>query len=174
MAGGDRGRLAAMAAVLALCLAAPLRPAAQEHSATKAMLLSLAPGGGQIYNRQAWKLPIIYGAFAGMGYLVYDNYKSMRMFRDEYLYRVQHQGATSLEGYDSYSTQNIYSLYNSYNQQFQLMIIITAGIYALNLVDAYVFGHLFDFQIGDDIALMPSAMPTVGGPAAGLGILFNF
>jgi hypothetical protein len=31
----------------------------EEHSATKALLLSILPGGGQVYNGQAWKIPII-------------------------------------------------------------------------------------------------------------------
>ena len=126
------------------------------HSPEVALRWSIIPGGGQIYNKQAWKVPIIYGAFAGMSYFIYDNYKSMKMFKDEYLYRVNHNGATNLEGYESYSDYNIYSLYNSYNRDFQLMIIITVGIYALNLIDAYVFGHLFDFQIDDNLSLGPS------------------
>jgi len=139
------------------------------HSATKALCLSLLPGAGQVYNHQAWKIPIIYGAFAGMGYFIYDNYQSMKMFKDEYLYRVNNNGATNLSGYESYTTSNIYSLYNSYNQNFQLMIIITVGIYALNLVDAYVFGHLFEFQMSDDITLGPSLIGTPFGVQPAMG-----
>lgn len=146
---------------------------AQEHSATKAMCLSILPGAGQVYNHQAWKIPIIYGAFAGMGYFIYDNYQSMKMFKDEYLYRVNHDGATSLSGYEGYSTNNIYSLYNSYNQTYQLMVIITVGIYALNLVDAYVFGHLFEFQMSDDISFAPSLVGTPFGVRPALGITIN-
>lgn len=77
------------------------------HSPEVALRWSIIPGGGQIYNKQAWKVPIIYGAFAGMSYFIYDNYKSMKMFKDEYLYRVNHNGATNLEGYESYSDYNI-------------------------------------------------------------------
>ena len=146
---------------------------AQEHSATKAMCLSILPGAGQVYNHQAWKIPIIYGAFAGLGYFVYDNYQSMKMFKDEYLYRVNHAGATNLSGYEGYSTNNIYSLYNSYNQTYQLMIIITVGIYALNLVDAYVFGHLFEFQMSDDISLGPGVISTPFGLHPSVGITLN-
>lgn len=140
----------------------------------RAMCYSILPGSGQVYNHQAWKIPIIYGAFAGMGYFIYDNYQSMKMFKDEYLYRVQHDGATNLAGYEGYSTNNIYSLYNSYNQTYQLMVIITVGIYALNLVDAYVFGHLFEFQMNDDISLGPSLIGTPFGTRPSLGLTINF
>ena len=135
---------------------------AQEHSPEVALRWSILPGGGQVYNKQAWKVPIIYGAFASMGYLIHTNYSYMKMFKDEYLYRVNHNGATNLSGYEQYSSENIYSLYNSYNRDFQLMIIITVGIYALNLIDAYVFGHLFDFQIDDDISLVVVSRPGYG------------
>lgn len=148
----------------------------QEHSANKALMLSFLPGAGQIYNGQAWKVPIIYGAFAGMGYFIHYNYTRMTMFRDEYLYRVNNDGATNLDDYASYPTSNIYSLYNSYNRDFQLMVIITVGIYALNLIDAYVFGHLYDFQIDDNLSLgfSPSLMPTVAGLQPTVGLTLSF
>jgi hypothetical protein len=150
--------------------------AQETHSATKALCWSFIPGGGQIYNRQAWKVPVIYGAFAGMGYLIHYNYTRATMFKDEYLYRVNHDGATNLDGYENYPTGNIYNLYNSYDRNFQLMVIITVGIYALNLVDAYVFGHLFDFQIDDNLALncAPSFAVTPQGPQPTLALSLNF
>lgn len=148
----------------------------EEHSPDVALRWSLIPGAGQIYNGQAWKVPIIYGAFAGMGYLIYDNYKNMKMFKDEYLYRRNNFDQRQLEDYASYPTENIYNLYNDYNKNFQLMIIITAGIYALNLVDAYVFGHLYGFQIDDNLTL--NIAPTIGytplGPSPSLTVGLHF
>ncbi len=142
----------------------------------KAMCWSFIPGGGQVYNHQAWKIPIIYGGFAAVGYFVHYNYQRMDMFKEEYLYRVNHGDTPNLSDYASYPTSNIYSLYNSYNRDFQLSVIIAVGIYALNLVDAYVFGHLFDFKIDDDLSLnvVPSAVPSVDGwhPAVGVGLRF--
>lgn len=148
----------------------------QEHSATRALLLSLVPGGGQIYNHQAWKLPIIYGAFAGVGYFIHYNYTRMDMFKTEYLYRVNNNDAPQLQGYESYRTSNIYSLYNSYNRNFQLMVIIAAAIYGLNLIDAYVFGHLFDFQIDDNISMSftPALQPLPSGLHPTVGVTFSF
>lgn len=149
---------------------------AQEHSANKALCWSLLPGAGQVYNHQAWKVPIIYGAFAGMGYLIYNNYSNMKMFKDEYLFRVNNSDTPSLESYASYPTSNIYNLYNEYNKNFQLMIIITVAIYGLNLIDAYVFGHLFDFQISDDLSLnmSPGLQPTPTGWKPTMGFSLNF
>ncbi|MBP3763645.1 MAG: hypothetical protein J6I49_07200 [Bacteroidales bacterium] len=154
----------------------PSSDLATGHSARKALLLSIVPGGGQIYNRQAWKIPVIYGAFAGVGYMVHYNYTRMSMFHDEYLYRKNHDGATQLEGYEGYSTNNIYSLYNSYNRSFQLMAILAVGVYALNLIDAYVFGHLFDFQIDNNLALslQPSLLPLPDTWHPALALSFTF
>lgn len=148
------------------------------HSANKALLLSLIPGGGQIYNHQAWKLPIIYGAFGVMGYLIYDNYTQMALFKNEYLYRVNHGDQPDLSEWATYPSSSIYNMYQSYNQYFQLMVIITAGIYALNLVDAYVFGHLFDFNVDDDLSMHigPTVTP-VAGPfafAPSMGVTLKF
>lgn len=151
----------------------------KEHSATKALLWSLLPGAGQVYNHQAWKIPIIYGAFAGVGYFSYTNGTNMKKFKKEYLYRVNNGGATQLSGYANYPTSNIYNLYQSYNQYFQLSIIIGAVFYGLNLIDAYVFGHLFDYDISDDISLhaAPTMMSVPEYPvpsAPGLSLTFTF
>lgn len=131
------------------------------HSPQRALLLSLLPGAGQVYNRQAWKVPVVYAALATVGYFVYDNYTQMSAFKNDYLHRIQPGGTPLIDQYASYPNESIYNMYQAYNKNFQLMIIVGAGVYALNLVDAYVFGHLFDFQINDDLSLhlAPSLQP---------------
>jgi len=141
------------------------------HSAKKALILSaILPGAGQVYNGQAWKIPIIYGALGGVAYYSYSNYKEMKLFRDEYLYRVTHDDTPLLEGYADRPTTNIYNLYESYNKTFQLSVIISVALYGVNLLDAYVFGHLYDFQITDDLSL--HIAPTVTPQAFGSELLF--
>ena len=56
------------------------------------------------------------------------------------------------------------------------MINITVAIYGLNLIDAYVFGHLFDFQISDDLSLnmSPGLQPTPTGWKPTMGFSLNF
>lgn len=126
----------------------------KEHSANRALILSaVLPGAGQVYNHQAWKVPIVYAALGGMAYYSYYNYKQMRSYKDEYLYRVNHFDSPSDPDLATTPTSNIYNLYETYNKSFQLSIIISVAVYGLNLLDAYVFGHLFDFQISDDLSL---------------------
>ncbi|MBR3413738.1 MAG: hypothetical protein IKG81_13740 [Bacteroidales bacterium] len=138
------------------------------HNPTKALLLSLVPGGGQIYNGQAWKLPIFYGALGVMGYLVYTNYADMKMFKDEYL-RIGYNGRSTLDEYPNYPGSSIYNMYQSSNKSFQRYVLITLAVYGVNLLDAYVFGHLYDFQVSDDLSLnlSPSLTPL---PTAGEGV----
>ena len=140
------------------------------HSPRKALLLSaVLPGAGQVYNGQAWKIPIIYAAIGGVGYVTYSNFVEMRAYKEEYLYRVHHDGAVQNSEMASTPTANIYSLYEAYNKTFQLSVIISVAVYGLNLLDAYVFGHLYDFQINDDLTLnfAPTLMPVAYGFSSG-------
>ena len=133
----------------------------KDHDPNKALILSaVLPGAGQVYNKQAYKVPIVYALLGGGAYFIYDNYTLMKKFKTEYLYRVQHDDTPQLKDYSTYPTPNIYNLYESYNKNFQLSIIVTVALYGVNLLDAYVFGHLFDFQMSDDISLniCPSLM----------------
>ncbi|MBP5547958.1 MAG: hypothetical protein J6X58_03580 [Bacteroidales bacterium] len=137
--------------------------AVKEHNPNKALLLSaVLPGAGQVYNHQAWKVPVIYAAIGTVGYFTYNNYTQMKYYKDEYLYRVAHNDATQYpDDADMVATPtaNIYNLYEAYNKTFQLSVIVSVAVYGLNLLDAYVFGHLFDFQINDDISL--NVIPTL-------------
>ena len=52
---------------------------------TKATWLALViPGGGQIYNRKYWKLPIFYGGFAGCAYAPTWNSKMYKDYSTAY------------------------------------------------------------------------------------------
>ena len=143
---------------------AVVRHAPKPHNPTKALLLSaVLPGAGQVYNHQAWKIPIVYAAIGGVAYYTYFNYTQMRLHKDEYLYRVAHDDAVLDAELAQTPTPNVYNLYQAYDKSFQLSVILCVAVYGINLLDAYVFGHLFDFQINDDLSLhlTPSLAPTV-------------
>lgn len=138
------------------------------HSPRKALLLStVLPGAGQVYNGQAWKLPIVYGALGAGSYMVYQFYGKMRDSKKEYLYRISHGDEVQNPAFSEDPTANVYNLYETYNQRFQLSIIVTAALYGLNLLDAYVFGHLYEFEIDDTLTL--SCYPALNyEPALGI------
>ncbi len=143
----------------------------KEHSPTKALLLSaVLPGAGQVYNRQAWKVPIIYAAIGGVAYFTYTNYKQMKLHKDEYLYRVSHDDTPLNPELADRPTSNIYNLYEAYDKTFQLSVIISVAVYSINILDAYVFGHLFDFQISDDLTMNLSPVMMGSMNAYGFGV----
>ena len=48
-------------------------------------LALIIPGGGQIYNRKYWKLPIVYGGFMGCAYALSWNGKMYKDYSQAYL-----------------------------------------------------------------------------------------
>lgn len=138
------------------------------HSPSAALWKSaIIPGWGQVYNRQAWKVGIIYGGAAVATYIGIDNYRNAQKFKTEYINRNEGNTAELLPEYLNYPDQNIYNLYQAYEKNFQLSIIAGVAIYALNLIDAYCYGHLFDFQINDDLSLRLT--PTIESYNVGMG-----
>ena len=58
----------------------------QNHSAKSALWKSaIIPGWGQVYNKQAWKVGIIYGGAAAVTYFAIDNYRNAQKFKTEYI-----------------------------------------------------------------------------------------
>lgn len=140
----------------------------------KAVLYSLIPGGGQIYNRKYWKLPLLYGGFLGLAYAITWNHTQyvdyLNAFRD---ISDNDDTTNSWQNYVRSSTTLTDSQISSYTTAFRnrknyyrryrdLSIIGIVGLYALSAVDAYVDASLFDFDISDDISMRvePTTLPT--------------
>jgi len=143
-----------------------------KHNPTTAMLLSVIPGGGQIYNKKYWKLPIVYGALAASGYFVYSSAKSMMSFRDEFINRRDGNTSALVADYAIYNDENILQLKNDYRRNMEIAIGVTAILYVLNIVDAMVDAHLYYFDISDDLSLrlMPVATPNLASNNLNLGL----
>lgn len=145
-----------------------------KHSPTTAMLLSIIPGGGQIYNKKAWKLPIIYGLMGTSSYFIYHYGHRMVMARNEFINR--RDGNTELLNpyFQNDPTENLIPLKNSYLRNMELAIGATVILYALNIIDAMVDAHLYYFDVSDDLSLQwsPAVMPSYASnsPAFGIGL----
>lgn len=124
-------------------------------------LSAIFPGAGQIYNEKYWKLPIIYG---GLGALVYSasfNYSNYQTFKDAYIAKVDDDPST-VDEFPFSSESAVQQQYQSFRNRFELSIIGMLGIYFLNIVDAAVDAHLYEFNVSNDLSMriQPSVQPT--------------
>ena len=147
------------------------------HSPTKSTLFSTAfPGLGQVYNHKYWKVPIIY---AGMGisiYFVVTNKKSFNNFKTAYGYRIDGNPLTIDEYEGRLSESSLKSYMDYYQRNKDLSYIVSGLFYILNIVDAAVDAHLFDFPKNDNLSFnfMPSIELTDNNQvASGFKIVIN-
>lgn len=125
----------------------------KKHSPTIAGCLSIIPGGGQIYNKKYWKLPIIYVALGISGYFVYDFAHQMVSYKKEFINRRDGNTALLNPKYSIETDANILALKNTYRRRMEIAIAVTAVLYVINIVDAIVDAHLYYFDISDDLSL---------------------
>lgn len=138
---------------------------------TKATWLALViPGGGQIYNRKYWKLPIVYGGFAGCAYALTWNGKMYKDYQAAYVDAVNEKWDSSSitdllpPGYidrvsHSQITETLRKRKDTYRRWRDLSIFAFIGVYLISVVDAYVDAELSNFDIGPDLSM--KVEPTI-------------
>lgn len=126
----------------------------KKHSPTKATLMSLAlPGLGQCYNKKYWKVPIIYGGFAALTYGVIFNTTEFHRFKTAYGYRVDTDSLTIDEFNGVVSDAELLSNTDYYRRNRDLCYIGIGLLYVMNLIDAAVDAHLYDFDVSDNLSM---------------------
>ena len=145
----------------------------------KAALMSgLLPGLGQIYNRKYWKLPIVWGAIGTVGYFIVDQHIKYIGYRDAY--RSWINDSIILPGYQQYqfNPNGLKSERDQYERSRNVLTIIAAALWVLNIVDASVDAHLSSFDVSPDLSmkLQPATFFTAynNTPAVGLSLTFCF
>lgn len=149
----------------------------KKHSPKKATIYSaLLPGLGQIYNHKWWKVPILYAGFAGVGYAIGFNQKYYLDFRQALKDRIDEDPNTIDPYVNKYSSANLDQLQRYYRKNRDLSYIILGAVYVLNIIDANVDAHLFNFDVGTDLSLnvSPAAIPTYAGYGGGLSLTLKF
>ena len=167
--------------------------------AKRAMWLALVlPGASQVYNRKYWKLPIIYGGFAGCIYAMTWNNQMYHDYSQAYLDIMDDDPTT--ESYKNFlhlgteinesnlaRYQEIFrKRKNRYRRWRDLSVFASIAVYALSVIDAYVDASLSEFDISEDLSLRVApvvmgndgAMTTRRSPfgqnAIGLGCSLRF
>ncbi len=141
---------------------------------TATWLALVIPGGGQIYNRKYWKLPIVYGGFVGCLYAYNWNGQMYKDYRQAYLDIMDSDPNTDSykdffrPGYDfeknkEYLKEVFKKRKDRYRRWRDLSIFATIGVYALSVIDAYVDAQLSSFDITEDINLTIEPQRIRGG-----------
>ncbi len=151
-------------------------------SVNKATTLStICPGAGQIYNKSYWRVPIVVGGFATTVYCIDWNNRGYQRFKKAYRLRYdfdqnpdKYPDGSQDEFRGRYSATFLKNLRDSYRRNRDLCIILTAGLYILQIVDAHVDAHLRDYDISNDLGINVSPMidynPALGPSSAAFGM----
>lgn len=139
-----------------------------------AWIAAIFPGAGQIYNRQYWKLPIIYGGFAGLGYAISWNNELYVEYRqgytdlcstdpnaDYYKYLLP-SGVEITSSNIDYYKRTFKSKMEGYQRNRDLSILATVVLYMLSIIDSYVDSQLRDYDVSPDLSmhLSPAVIPA--------------
>ena len=149
------------------------------HSPKKAVIMSaILPGLGQVYNKKYWKVPIVYAALGTVAYVFVGNNKNYKMYRDAYAGRVDADTTNDLI-LPQFSTENLREIKNIYWKNRDLSVMIFAGFWVLNILDAAVDAHLYTFDIGNDLSLKihPEISPVYNSKTSfsyGLNLSLSF
>jgi len=138
----------------------------------RALWLALViPGGGQIYNRKYWKLPLVYGGFMGCIYAMSWNNSMYMDYSQAYLDLMDDDPNT--QSYNQFlhlgkqitpadvdRYKDIFKKRkDKYRRWRDLSFFCLIGVYALSVIDAYVDAELSVFDISKDLSL--KVEPTI-------------
>ncbi|GGD03084.1 DUF5683 domain-containing protein [Hyunsoonleella pacifica] len=156
----------------------PLRPA------KAAFLSAVFPGLGQAYNKKYWKIPIVYGALGTGMYFYLTNDKEYRRYRDAFRRRLA--GFQDDEFYfDSSGNQlstprvsddGLIRAQQLFRRNKEVSLLVTIGLYALNIIDANVDAHLLQYNVDENLTLAPhyELNDIDNGSTVGLSLNWKF
>lgn len=157
----------------------PINPLSPAKAAFYSAIL---PGLGQAYNKKYWKIPIVYGAIGTGVYFYVNNNKEYNRFRDAYKRRLA--GFTDDEFYlDSQgnqlatprvTTERLEDAQKFYRRNKEISLLVTIGLYALNIIDANVDAHLLQYNVDENLSLSPHYELNQIDATSNLGLTLNF
>ncbi|TNJ46252.1 hypothetical protein KFZ70_08950 [Tamlana fucoidanivorans] len=157
----------------------PIDPLAPSKAAFYSALL---PGLGQAYNKKYWKIPIVWGAIGTGIYFYTNNNKEYHRYRDAYKRRLA--GFEDDEFYfdgngnkltqPRVTTEGLERGQKFYRRNKEISLLVTLGLYALNIIDANVDAHLMQYNVDKNLSLAPHYKIDEFDASTSLGLTLNF
>ena len=151
----------------------------KRHSPKKAAMLStILPGAGQVYNKKYWKVPVLYAGIFGLSYYFGINQTKYVKYRNAYKYAVDGDSTTINPYQGTYSNSTLNDMQQLFHRHRDMGIIGLGLLYIINVVDASVDGHLFNFDVSDNLSMKISPqviyMASNNQYRTGISLNFNF
>jgi hypothetical protein len=141
-----------------------LREYQMTKSPTLAVLFSIVPGGGQIYNEQYFKAAAFFGAGAFFA-------SQAVYFHQRFITKAREVDAIPIDSVDQRAYPR--ALREFYRDQRDLNAAYFLGVTVLSMIDAYVGAHLFDFDVsGGEVEGSSRLELDPTRPAIGLSVRF--
>ncbi|GAA3615643.1 DUF5683 domain-containing protein [Flavivirga amylovorans] len=156
----------------------PINPLSPAKAAFYSAIL---PGLGQAYNKKYWKIPLVYGAIGTGVYFYVRNNREYNRYRDAYKRRLA--GFEDDEFYFSngvrltdprVSTESLERGQKFFRKNKEIALLVTVGLYALNIIDANVDAHLLQYNVDENLSLAPHYKFNELDATSNLGLTLNF
>jgi hypothetical protein len=144
----------------------PLSPA------KAAFYSAVLPGLGQAYNKKYWKIPIVYAALGTGVYFYVSNNKEYNRYRDAYKRRLA--GFEDDEFFNRVTLDGLQRAQKFYRKNKEISLLVTIGLYALNIIDANVDAHLLQYNVNDNLTLAPHFKVNELDAKSDVGLTLNF
>jgi len=177
-------------------------PGSKQHTPKGATIRSLIlPGWGQAYNHEYWKVPLAVAAVGVPVYLYFDNSKEYNAARTAYNVVFEEMPVISggkgkldatkfakldqkfQDAYNSYKKQGgnyvtnylstLQSYRNTFRQYRDYSIVAALLGWGLQIADATVFGHLYGFDVSDDLSMQIKPVYFQYARIPGIGLSFT-
>jgi len=153
-------------------------------SPSKAAFYSaVLPGLGQAYNKKYWKIPIVYAALGTGIYFYIDNTNEYNRYRDAFKSRLAGFNTDEFWGTDidgnplatpSISEDGLIRAQQTLRRNREISLLVTLGIYVLNIIDANVDAHLLQYNVDENLSLKPHFKLNELDALTNLGLTLDF
>lgn len=161
-------------------LSKPIDPLSPSRAAFYSAIL---PGLGQAYNKKYWKIPIVYVALGTGIYFYIDNTNEYNRYRDAFKNRLAGFNTDEFWGTDVngdplptpiISEDGLIRAQRTLRRNREISLLISLGIYALNIIDANVDAHLLQYNVDENLALKPHFKFNELDATTNLGLTLDF
>jgi Family of unknown function (DUF5683) len=147
-------------------------PAFQPNPKKAGLYSAIVPGLGQLYNRQYWKIPVVYAGAGIAAYFITKNLKDYQTYRKAYIGRINNPYPTD-QFVGIYTTDQLQTLQNDYEKYLDLAVLFSGIGFAMQIMDAVTSAHLKNFDISRDISLKIKPVGVPGGMGIGVALSYH-